>query len=75
MTETELSHRFIHFQLRDKQVKNIKPMIDSYIDAVRKAEGDNLKLYKLNQDGDIYDNQGQLTLPTNPKGMTVMLVS
>lgn len=49
-------------------------MIDAYIDAVQKVEGDNLKFYKLNQDGDIYDQQGQLTLPNNPKGMTIMLV-
>jgi hypothetical protein len=59
---------------RDKLVKNSKQMIDSYIDAVRKAEGDNLKFYKLNQDGDVYDGQGQLTLHNNPKGMTIMFV-
>lgn len=75
MTETELSHRFIHFQLKEKTVKSVKSTIDSYIEAVRKAEGDHLKFYKLNQDGDVYDQQGQLTLPSNPKGMTIMLVS
>lgn len=50
-------------------------MLDSYIEAVRKAEGEHLKYYKLNQDGEVYDQQGQLSLPSNPKGMTVMLVS
>ena len=49
-------------------------MIDSYIEAVRKVEGDNLKFYKLSQDGEIFDAQGQLTLPNNPRGMSVMLV-
>jgi len=41
---------------------------------VKKAEGDNLKFYKLNQDGEIYDGVGQLSLPSNPRGMTIMLV-
>ena len=59
---------------KDKLVKNSKGMIDSYIEAVHKAEGDNLKFYKVNQDGDVYDNNGQLALPSNPKGMTIMLV-
>ncbi len=50
-------------------------MIESYIDAVRKMEGDNLKYYKFNQDNEIYDAQGQLTLPGNPRGMSIMIVS
>ena len=49
-------------------------MIDAYIDAVRKVEEDHLKFYKLNQDGEVYDGQGQMTLPSNPRGMTIMLV-
>lgn len=49
-------------------------MLDAYMDAIRKAEGENLKFYKLNQDGDIFDENGQLTLSGNPKGMTIMLI-
>ena len=41
---------------------------------MRKVEGNNLKFYKLNQDGDVYDQQGQLALPGNPRGMTIMMV-
>ncbi len=49
-------------------------MIDNYIELVKKCEGENLKFYKLNQDGEIYDAQGQLTLQGNPRGMSIMLV-
>ena len=69
-----MSHRFIHFVFKDKLVKNSKTLIDNYIEAVRKVEGDNLKFYKLNQDGDVYDGQGDLKLQSNPRGMTIMLV-
>ena len=55
-------------------IKNCKGLIDSYIEAVHKAEGDCLKFYKVNQDGDVYDNQGQIALQSNPRGMTIMLV-
>ena len=74
MTEVELSHRFIHFVFRERLTKNSKAMIESYIDAVRKVEGERLKFYKLNQDGELFDSQGQLALPHNPRGMTIMLV-
>ena len=33
-----------------------------------------MKFFKLNQDGEILDGQGTLTLPGNPKGMSIMLV-
>jgi hypothetical protein len=31
LTEVELSHRFVHFVLRDKLVKNCSKLIDSYV--------------------------------------------
>jgi hypothetical protein len=74
LTEVELSHRFVHFVLRDKLVKNCSKLIDSYVEAVKKAEGNNLKFYKLSQDGEIFDGMGQLSLPGNPRGMSIMLV-
>lgn len=49
-------------------------MIDSYVDAVMKVEGQAVKYYKLNQDGEIYDGLGQMTAPGNPRGMTMMFV-
>ena len=50
-------------------------MIDAYLDAVRKTEGESLKFSKFSQDGEVYDGQGQLTMPGNPRGMTIMMVS
>jgi hypothetical protein len=56
-------------------VKNCKSLVDGYIDAVKKAEGESLKFCKFSQDGEVYDGQGQLTIPANPRGMTIMMVS
>lgn len=71
----ELSHRFVHFEFRDKLAKNCKSLVDSYIEAVRKAEGEALKFSKFSQDSEVYDGQGQLTMPGNPRGMTIMMVA
>ena len=74
LTEVELSHRFVHFVFKERLVKNSKAMIDTYLDTVRKVEGDRLKFVKVNQDGEIFDGQGQIALPNNPRGMSIMLV-
>nr|BAJ98389.1 predicted protein [Hordeum vulgare subsp. vulgare] len=50
-------------------------MVDAYIEAVRKVEGEALKFTKFSQDNEIYDGQGQLTLAGNPRGMTIMMVA
>ena len=56
-------------------IKNCKAIIDGYVEAVKKVEGQAVKYYKLNQDGEIYDGLGQMTAPGNPRGMTLMFVS
>lgn len=56
-------------------VKNCKNLVDSYLEAVRKAEGDALKFSKFSQDSEVFDGQGQLTIPGNPRAMTIMMVS
>lgn len=42
---------------------------------MKKVEGQAIKYYKLNQDGELYDGQGQMTVAGNPRGMTLMFVS
>lgn len=37
-------------------------------------EGDHLKLCKQNNAGEIFDQQGQLVLPGNPKAATLMFI-
>lgn len=37
-------------------------------------EGDHLKLCKQNNAGEVFDEQGQLVLPGNPKAATLMFI-
>lgn len=73
ITDVELSHRFIHFVVKDN-IRNYKKKIDEYVKLVQDVEKDNMKFYKVSQDGDIYDAHGQLSVPGNPKGSTIMFV-
>lgn len=73
LTEVELSHRFIHFTINEG-TRNFKKRLDDYISVIRELEGQNFKHFRITQDTEVYDAKGQMTLPGNPRGYTVMLV-
>lgn len=75
LTEVELSHRFIHFVVKEKEVKGYRKRLEEYIEQVKANQKDHMKFFKVTQDSDVYDANGQLTLAANPRGMSVMLVS
>ena len=68
-----MSHRFIHFILKDN-VRNYKKKIEEYIKYVYDSEKD-IKFHKFTQDGDITDENGDIKVAANPKGCTIMFVA
>ena len=73
LTETSMSHRFIHFILK-QNVVNYKKKIEEYIKYVYDAEKE-IKFHKFTQDGDVTDENGEVKVAANPKGCTIMLVA
>lgn len=73
ITEVEMSHRFIHFVVKENYA-NWKKKIDDYINFVYENEKNNMKYHRVTEDGEMFDAKGKQILPANSKGMTIMMV-
>lgn len=73
ITEVEMSHRFIHFVVKENY-PNWKKKIDDYINFVYENEKNNMKYHRVTEDGEMFDAKGKQVLPANSKGMTIMMV-
>lgn len=73
ITEVEMSHRFIHFVVKDVNI-NWKKKVEDYINIVYENEKNMMKYHRITEDGDMFDAKGKQILTANSKGLTIMLV-
>lgn len=73
ITEVEMSHRFVHFVVKEN-CKNLKKKIEEYIAFVYENEKKGMKYHRITEDGEMHDGKGKTILNSNSRGNTIMLV-